>query len=268
MTTPYDQIGEGYDHTRHADPFLTQQIFTLLAPESDGIVLDVGCGTGNYTLALAHRGVTLFGIDQSDRMIETAQAKDTEQLVQWRVANVEALPFPNHLFAGAFCLLALHHFSHLKQAMREVSRVLHRGHLVIFTATPEQMQHYWLTTYFPGMMARSMVQMPRFEQICEALTEAGFDHIKSEPYVVQAEVQDGFLYAAKHHPSRYLDPEFRAGISSFRLLAEPTELVEGCQQLAKDIASGAIAALVQQSDQGQTDYLFIAAEKMEDFWFS
>jgi ubiquinone/menaquinone biosynthesis C-methylase UbiE len=205
MAALYNQIGEEYDHTRHADPWLSERLFTLLAADDNEIVLDVGCGTGNYTLALAHRGMNLYGIDPSARMIEAAIAKDAHQLVQWRAANVQALPFPDSLFAGAFCMLTIHHFPDLKRAMQEIFRVVHQGRLVIFTTLPEQMQHYWLMRYFPAMMAHSMSHLPTLEQMGEALVAAGFAHLTREVYTVQADLQDGFLYAAKHHPARYLD---------------------------------------------------------------
>ncbi len=41
----------------------------------DGIVLDLGCGTGAITERLARRGYDMIGIDQSDRMLDMAVKK-------------------------------------------------------------------------------------------------------------------------------------------------------------------------------------------------
>ena len=41
----------------------------------DGLVLDLGCGTGNMTELLAARGYDMIGVDLSDRMLEVAVRK-------------------------------------------------------------------------------------------------------------------------------------------------------------------------------------------------
>lgn len=57
MTTAlYDQIGVGYDATRRADGYIVDRLANLLKLRSGASYLDVACGTGNYTLALAARG--------------------------------------------------------------------------------------------------------------------------------------------------------------------------------------------------------------------
>ena len=45
---------------------------------SDGIVLDMGCGTGNMTELLARHGYDMIGIDNSEEMLMTAAEKAAE----------------------------------------------------------------------------------------------------------------------------------------------------------------------------------------------
>ena len=70
----YDLGGDQYDFTRSADPYLTAKIFDLLHPHSSGMHLDIGCGTGNYTMALAAKGLNFTGIDPSEKMLDVARA--------------------------------------------------------------------------------------------------------------------------------------------------------------------------------------------------
>ncbi|HEX6373960.1 MAG TPA: class I SAM-dependent methyltransferase [Longimicrobium sp.] len=58
-----------------------------------GPVLDVGCGSGDHAVALAHRGVQVLGIDVVDAAIEQARAKvqalppDVARLLEFQVAD-------------------------------------------------------------------------------------------------------------------------------------------------------------------------------------
>ena len=63
----YDRIGIGYDVTRRADPYLTRRLLGLLEPRSGGLYLDVACGSGNYTAALAAEGLAEIVLDKQRR---------------------------------------------------------------------------------------------------------------------------------------------------------------------------------------------------------
>lgn len=71
----YDKIGKTYDATRKADPIIAQKIFDLLKPTPNGVYLDLGCGSGNYTNALFSTGVKIEGIDVSQTMLSRAKNK-------------------------------------------------------------------------------------------------------------------------------------------------------------------------------------------------
>ncbi|MCR9099216.1 MAG: class I SAM-dependent methyltransferase [bacterium] len=44
-----------------------------LQPKGDGVYLDIGCGTGNYTREFQEQGYRFIGIDPSQRMLNEAQ---------------------------------------------------------------------------------------------------------------------------------------------------------------------------------------------------
>lgn len=44
----------------------------------DGIIADLGCGTGTMTEYLAEKGYDMIGIDASEEMLEIAQEKKEE----------------------------------------------------------------------------------------------------------------------------------------------------------------------------------------------
>ena len=69
MAVKYDRIGDTYDFTRRPDPRITERLISLLDASPGAPVLDVACGTGNYTSAPAERGLTMFGGDLSQTML-------------------------------------------------------------------------------------------------------------------------------------------------------------------------------------------------------
>ena len=58
----------------------TEYLTGLLAEYGvrEGLVLDLGCGTGNVTARLAERGFDMIGIDNSEEMLMEAQEKNME----------------------------------------------------------------------------------------------------------------------------------------------------------------------------------------------
>ena len=259
--TLYDRIGVSYDVTRRADPGVVSRLRDLLAVPAGIRCLDVACGTGNYTTALAETGLQMIGIDVSRQMLASARAKSSA--VAWVNGDAAALPFVDRAFDAAVCTMALHHFRQPERAFREIARMLDNSHdggrLVCFTADRAQMRRYWLVEYFPDAMEQAIRQMPPLDQTFTLLDRAGFRRVVREPWAVTPELQDLFLYAGKYRPALYLDPRVRAGISTFPNLADPTEVERGCARLSADLASGRFADILRASEHSDGDYLFLTA---------
>ena len=258
--SPRKYITNDYDLTRCADTYITRRFAHHLNTSSGSRYLDIGCGTGNYTLALNNMGIRFTGVDRSPWMLNGARQKS--DLIPWCLGTVESLPFLDGSFTGAICVLAIHYFKDILRVFSEVYRVLQRGRFIIFTATPEQMKRYWLNEYFPRAMNRSIARMPGQAEIISALHLAGFSDIEMEPYIIRDDLEDLSLYSGKHQPGIYLDPRVRAGISTFSIDAEPREIQEGCNRLRADIQSGHIKRLISTFEAGcQGDYVFIIGHK-------
>jgi SAM-dependent methyltransferase len=74
--------------------------YRMLAAESPGPILDLGCGTGRVTLPLARAGLDVTGLDLSAEMLSQARAKDQHHDVQWILGDARDF----HL-AGEFALI-------------------------------------------------------------------------------------------------------------------------------------------------------------------
>ena len=270
----YDNIGVHYDATRRPDTYIADRLaHHLLLDQPDqwdqsdqpdqsvagDRFIDIACGTGNYTNVMAGKRGRWNGLDLSAQMLRSARQKSGD--ISLYLADAVAMPFQDRSFGGALCTMALHHFAALPPVFREAYRVIDRGRFVIFTATSEQMQGYWLNEYFPNAMAKSMSQMPALSLALDALGDAGFRVDHTEQYEVRRDVEDFFLYSGKHHPEAYLSETVRRGISTFSTLADPLEIASGCGRLQGDIASGRIDKIMESYWHDGGDYLFVVSSK-------
>ena len=119
----YDQIGVGYDATRRADPSIVRMLSEAIgAPPRS--VLDVGCGTGNYTAALADHGFAVSGVDPSSTMLDAANEKRPG--LNWIKASADNLPFPIASFNAVTAVNVVHHFR-AGNEFEEIRRVTSAG---------------------------------------------------------------------------------------------------------------------------------------------
>ena len=222
MLEKYDRIGTGYNETRKADPYLLSRMLHHLQLKPSGNYLDVGCGTGNYTIRLQEQNGRFTGVEPSLKMLEIARQRSSA--IQWVQGKAERLPLADKAYDAALASLTLHHWTSLGQGFQELRRVLQpEAKVLIFTSTSEQMQGYWLNHYFPKMLADSIAQMPTYTAIETALHQEGFEIEIVEKYFIKEDLQDQFLYCGKHDPSLYLDPIIRKGISSFSDLSTKSQ---------------------------------------------
>lgn len=254
----YDRIGGGYDGTRRADPRIVARLLGLLGPRAGGRYLDLACGTGSYTCAMAAHGGVWTGADASRRMLARARVRRAD--VAWRQAAAEALPFADASFDGAICTLAVHHFADREAAFREVRRVLRSGPFVLFACELGRTRRFWLRAYFPRMFERIETKEPTEEEMRSALHAAGFGRLETWPWRVPDDLADHFLYCGKRRPELYLDPRIRAGISSFADLGDPAEIETGLARLRSDLATGRFREVAAAHPTPDGDYLLIRSE--------
>lgn len=260
MDIKYDRIGTGYNSTRVADPYITERILHHLQPKANGRYLDIGCGTGNYTIIMADKGFNFMGVDPSEKMLNEAKLRNPD--IIWLHGTAEQIPADDKSFDGMIGTLTIHHWIDLKKAFAEINRVLaHNGKFVLFTSTPEQMKGYWLNHYFPKMLHSSIVQMPSLAHVQEAIRQTELEVTDIEKYFIKDDLQDCFLYVGKNNPNRYFDETIRHGISSFSSLANIDEVEQGLSKLKKDIESQVFDKVKEQYTNNLGDYLFITFEK-------
>lgn len=104
-------------------------------------LLDAGCGSGQFSLALAARGVQVIGIDLSPEMIRLAQenAARTQRsaAIAWEVCSVDCIPLPAGSVDAIHARMVLPFVPDVPATLREFRRVLRpEGRLLVSTAGP------------------------------------------------------------------------------------------------------------------------------------
>ena len=87
------------EHTSSEADRLTE----LLCAAPGAELLDVPCGAGRLSLALAERGYRLTGVDVSREFLQQARSHDPANRVSWEHREMRDLPWPGR-FDGAFCV--------------------------------------------------------------------------------------------------------------------------------------------------------------------
>ena len=238
MPELYDKIGVGYDGTRCADPFIANKLVDLLDINPQSRIIDIACGTGNYTVALNNAGYSMTGVDISLEMLKKAQQKNHQ--INWLNSDVSKIPLDDAFFDGAICTLACHHFANRIAVFSEVFRLINKGKFVILTCDHEQIRNYWLYRYFPEVLEFMTSYMPSVHELIDELCSIDFRLSSIVPYYISADLQDNFLGARIEQPDLYLNESFRNGMSIFSDKADPYLVEKGCVRLRQDINTGKI----------------------------
>ena len=105
-----------------------------MAPASR--VLEYGCGTGGYSFALAEAGADVTGVDISpvavDRARDTARRRGVDHSTSFAVMDCESLDLGDRSF-DVVCGDAILHHLDVRNAYREISRVLKEDGTAVFT---------------------------------------------------------------------------------------------------------------------------------------
>ena len=135
MDAPANLFNDGKAYERlmgRWSQLVAPKFLDWLDPPKDLNWIDVGCGNGAFTeVLIAHASPgAVTGIDPSDGQIDYARKRPGAQMAQFRVADAQALPFPDDSFDAASMALVITFLTDPPKAAREMARVVKPGGIV------------------------------------------------------------------------------------------------------------------------------------------
>lgn len=171
-------------------------------------VLEVGCGTGNYIIALeALTQCSAWGIDPSEQMLYWARKRSEK--VAFQIGKAEELEFPDAFFDLVFSVDVIHHVSNCLKYFQEAHRVLETGGRISTTTESERMLRHRvpLSLYFPETVRVNLARYPRIADLRRFMKDSGFHDIAQNTVKSTYELTDIQAYRDKAFSSLHLIPE-------------------------------------------------------------
>ena len=226
----YNEISQTYDDIRQADIELIENFLQEIEIDKETRVLDIGCGTGNYSDLL--QKVTqceMYGVEPSEGMLAKAKTKETQ--VVFKQGAADKLPYEDEFFDFVYMTDVIHHVQEIRVMFTEISRVLKdKGKVCIVTQSHQQIENRPIVKYFPGT---ATVDKERYPDIDEIIVEAKSHGLKFDKKTILHKGEPMAL------DEEYLELVQKKGYSMLHLISDE-EYYEGLKKLKKELMEGTI----------------------------
>ena len=180
----FSRIASEYDKGRRGEDLglwgnETRRLANL---EEEDLVLDLGCGTGLYTVAIGRESDGLMcGMDPAVGML--GQAREKSRDVHWFNGIGEWLPVREGLLDCVFSSQVWHHIQDKQGTADECGRVLKvDGTVVIRTIGHRQLHDKVIFKYFPEIKQNQLDVYPSDEEFTAYFKNAGFSDVEFHEY--------------------------------------------------------------------------------------
>jgi ubiquinone/menaquinone biosynthesis C-methylase UbiE len=162
------------------DKALTERFVAALGETIRGSVLDVACGPGILSAAIAKSARDVTPFDLTPQMLKKAAQRCAEAgvgSVTFREGNAAELPFANEAFDAVVTRLSVHHFDRPARVISEIFRVLRPGgrFVVADVVSSEVVAESELQNAIEILRDPSHVRMLPGSELMSLVKDAGFE---------------------------------------------------------------------------------------------
>lgn len=196
------------------------RLLHVLAPRPGDRVLDVGCGAGDATRAVAERvapGGIAIGVDIDPLMVGEAKRRSAGAAlpVQFRVGDIYTLDFPGASFDACRGERVFLHLREPARALGNLVRMLAPGGRLVLLerdietrtidaddrSVTRRLMNFWTDSFFNGWIGRALPRLFR---------EAGLTDVGVEPFT---RIDDDYAaFNAQYNPPRIVARAVEAGV--------------------------------------------------------
>ena len=206
----FDDIAPTYDKLNHilslnVDKSWRRKAVQHIVSRKPSRVLDIACGTGDFTIALAQAGVPeVLGVDISEGMLQVGRQKVAALglNIEMKVDDSEQLSLADDSVDAVSVAFGVRNFEHLQQGLNEMHRVIRPGGevCVVELSVPQNPVLLWgyklyflhILPFFGGLLSGnkgayrylpiSVLNFPKPDVFCEMLSDAGFQDVKARSF--------------------------------------------------------------------------------------
>jgi ubiquinone/menaquinone biosynthesis C-methylase UbiE len=129
-----------------------KKIFRILSDDPYAVILDAGCGVGNFVIPLSYICKFVHGIDISKESINLCNKKIKEKKianVSFKVSSVTEIPLDTNSVDKILCLSVLHYLdiSQTEIAVKEFKRILKKDGILIVNFLNGDSPHGYSTKF-------------------------------------------------------------------------------------------------------------------------
>ena len=145
-------------------------------------ILDVGIGTGLGSVLFHRAGMVVYGLDNSDAMLNICRRKGFVSDLQLHDMNKFPYPYDGESFDHAVCIGALQYFENIQPVIEEAARIIRVNGVFVFTVmnrSPSESAAMVLGPEITDSDSTDTIYRHSTAQISEYLQVCGFESVKS-----------------------------------------------------------------------------------------